>query len=460
MKLPRLSISLTIPLLIVTPIITAVALTSWLAFSTAQKAASSLAKQLSVETSNHIKANVKNYLDTPRIVNSVSEFAIVPGNEVKDINAVGDYFWQLQNKSDLIPSIFFANATGEYVGIEKRGEETLLWLIEDPEQTNVEIYRLNKQGNRLGEPEIVPFNVDERPWYKAALRDKKLTWSPIFPSAFEDTLVIASALPIYDENRSLLGVLEIDIPLAELSKFLQELKIGSSGKAVAFIIESSGDIVASSAEEKAFQNNERLNIADSENPLIKASKEALIEEFGSLEEIPQDVNQFMFEFNGEKQLVQLQSAKEALGLDWFVIVMIPEEDFLGSISSSERITLVLAIVITVSATILGLIAARWIVQPIRCLNQSARDIESEKFKPETLDHIVQRADEVGELARVFQAMAMVIDAREASLTEQMSELRSEIDQARNTSYQGRTVDLNYLRSLQAKAKLLRDEENN
>ncbi|MGB3694365.1 MAG: cache domain-containing protein [Spirulinaceae cyanobacterium] len=460
MKLPHLSISWTIPLLIVTPIITAVGLTNWLAFRSGQKAAHELAEQLSAETSDHIKANVKNYLDTPKIVNRVSEFAIVPGEELKDIAAIGDFFWELQNKSDLIPSIFFANAAGEYVGIEKRDGDTLLWLIDEPNQSNVEIYSLDQQGNRVGNPEIIPFDVKERPWYQAALREETLTWSSIFPSASKNTLLVTSALPIYDKNRSLLGVLEIDIPLAEISKFLRELEIGTSGEAIAFIIEPSGNIVASSAEEPAFKNNERLNAADSSNPLVQATQKALIEEFGGLKNIPVDQEQFMFDFKGGEQLVQVQSAKEKLGLDWLIVIVIPEADFLGSIYTSQRFTFVLAVIITALSTVLGLITSRWIVQPIRCLNQSARDIESENFQPEVLDNIVQRTDEVGELARVFQAMATVIDAREAGLTEQMDELRLEIDQARNTHYQGRNIDVNYLKSLQARAKLLRDQENN
>ena len=458
MKLPRLSISLTIPLLIVTPIITAVALTSWLAFSTAQKAASRLAKQLSVETSNHIKANVKNYLDTPQIVNRVSAFAVSSEQELRDIQAIGNFFWALQSKSDLIPAIFFGTSTGELVGIEDRGGEKLLLLKEEPDQPNIEIYRLDEQGNPIGNPETRPYDLQERPWYQAAVEKQELTWSEVYKAASKDTLLVTSALPIYNENRSLLGVLDIDIPLVEISKFLQGLEITPSGNAIALIIEPSGDIVASSVDEPIFQEDKRLNAADSNNPLIQAIQEALIEEFTDLKNIPIDQEQFRFNFKGEEKLVQVQSTQEALGLDWLIVIIIPETDYLGSINQSQHYTFLIAVVITALATVLGLIAARWIVKPIRCLNKSAKDIESGNFQPETLDHIVQRADEVGELARVFQAMAMVIDAREASLTEQMGELRSEIDQARNTSYQGRTIDLNYLRSLQAKAKLLRDDE--
>ncbi len=42
----------------------------------------------------------------------------------------------------------------------------------------------------------------------------------------------------------------------------------------------------------------------------------------------------------------------------------------------------------------------------------------------------------------------------------MGKLRSEIDQARNTRYKGRNIDANYLKSLQARAKLLQDKQDN
>jgi CheY-like chemotaxis protein len=62
---------------------------------------------------------------------------------------------------------------------------------------------------------------------------------------------------------------------------------------------------------------------------------------------------------------------------------------------------------------------------------AASAVEARRYEPGSLAAVAGRADELGRLARVFDAMATRIRAREEQLRQQVSDLRLEIDHARH-----------------------------
>ncbi|HJX87953.1 MAG TPA: response regulator, partial [Gemmatimonadales bacterium] len=65
--------------------------------------------------------------------------------------------------------------------------------------------------------------------------------------------------------------------------------------------------------------------------------------------------------------------------------------------------------------------------------QAAIQVEAGSYENGTLAQVAQRGDELGRLARVFDAMANQVRAREDRLKEQVAALRREIGEARQTS---------------------------
>jgi hypothetical protein len=65
--------------------------------------------------------------------------------------------------------------------------------------------------------------------------------------------------------------------------------------------------------------------------------------------------------------------------------------------------------------------------------QAATQVEAGSYENGTLSQVAQRGDELGRLARVFDAMANQVRAREDRLKEQVAALRREIGEARQTS---------------------------
>ncbi len=95
------------------------------------------------------------------------------------------------------------------------------------------------------------------------------------------------------------------------------------------------------------------------------------------------------------------------------------------------------------------------LQDVAHVTAAAAAVEAGQFTADKLTDVAKRADELGQLARVFQRMAHEVAAREQHLTHQIQVLRIEIDQAKKAHHVSEITDTEYFQDLQKKAKALR-----
>ncbi len=86
---------------------------------------------------------------------------------------------------------------------------------------------------------------------------------------------------------------------------------------------------------------------------------------------------------------------------------------------------------------------------------AAADVETGTFESRQLDGVASRDDALGQLARVFQQMAIEVRARERLLKQEVRQLRIEIDEARAARQVADITQTEYFQDLQAKASELR-----
>jgi nitrate/nitrite-specific signal transduction histidine kinase len=96
------------------------------------------------------------------------------------------------------------------------------------------------------------------------------------------------------------------------------------------------------------------------------------------------------------------------------------------------------------------------LQDVAHVTAAAASVEAGQFTAEKLTDVAKRADELGQLARVFQRMAHEVAAREQHLTHQIQVLRIEIDQTKRARQVSEITETDYFQELQRKAKALRD----
>jgi DNA-binding response OmpR family regulator len=82
-------------------------------------------------------------------------------------------------------------------------------------------------------------------------------------------------------------------------------------------------------------------------------------------------------------------------------------------------------------------------------------VESRSFDAEILTNVALRADELGQLARIFLRMALEIQTREHHLKQQIQELRIEIDEVKKAQQIADITETDYFQELRDKAKALR-----
>jgi hypothetical protein len=153
-------------------------------------------------------------------------------------------------------------------------------------------------------------------------------------------------MPVYDPDKKLRGVLGVDIKLAEVSAFLAGLTIGRHGQAL--IIDKQGRLVAYPEMDRMLKE-----VAGKLQPVM-------LNELGD-PVLDRAFNRFQIEGHGNRDLMvdnrrylnTVSSLKSTVGRDWSVMIIVPEDDFVGFVGKNYRTILMMTGVIVILASLLA-----------------------------------------------------------------------------------------------------------
>jgi two-component system sensor histidine kinase ChiS len=421
----------------------AVGIVGYLSFKNSQRAVNDLADQLMGEVSNRIEQNLKTYLETGHQINQSKLDAVKLGFvNMKDLSAWEKYLWRQVQLYPYINFTSIANRNGEYRTGEKMSDGTLLINASGPStKFNFYSYNTNDTGDRTKVAATVKnFDIRQNPLYTDAERAAKPTWSSVEISLLEPTLIVSALQPVYNNQKQLDGVSITALRLDSIGQFLNSLKIGKSGQT--FIIERKGTLLATSTSEKPFRTKngkrEQFQVKESSNPVTQTTAKYLASHFQNLRQITKS-QQLNFEINGKQQFLKVLPFQDGKGLDWLIVVVVPEADFMEQIHAGNRTTVVLCLAALGIATVLGILTSRWITKPIFKLKDAAIALSEGQF-----DRTVKldRSDELGVLAAAFNSMAAQLQASFTALESKNTELQR-LDKLKdeflaNTSHELRT----------------------
>ena len=440
---PKMSLSLVLLIPLVVQISVAVGVTGWLSFRNGQKAVNDLATRLSLEVAARTKENFRSFGDVSHLFLQMNTAAIASGNlDPEDFPNLERYLWNQTKLTDRVTTIYYGDEQGKFL-LLKREAEDLVYIRDESTAPNRQIYRLDSQGNRTELVQTIAYDPRTRPWYKTAKQARKATWSPIYVFTASPVLGITPVMPIYTKTGNLRGVLAIDLTLSQISDFLKSIKISRSGQV--FAIERSGEIVASSTDELPFvtdkDGQKRLLATKSQNLLIRSTSLYLQKRFGSFEQIDRQ-GQFTFDIDGKRQFVTVAPLQDGRGLDWLIVVAIPEADFMGQINTNTRTTILLCFFAFILAIGLGIFTSRWVIKPITRLLEASKALtkmsESSDFTSKELDGEVEvkGVKELGLLAQSFNQMAkqlrssfVALEQTNSSLEQRVAERTAELEVA-------------------------------
>jgi HAMP domain-containing protein len=437
------SIRTTVPIAFLIPLLTCVGVLGTIALYIGHHDAEKFSKQSMNMISEEITERLTRYIEIPHIINQINADAIVQGQlNLEEPNKLERHFWYQANAFKSVNGIQFGyEADGQLRSIvrDNSKKDELMFNVADASTNRTSVvYEADELGNRgkeLGKPS--KYDARIRNWYKTAVKAGKPTWTEIFEkkTTQETQLRVSAVRPVYQQgsNKKLQGVLAVDFFLTQIGEFLKKLSHGNSREI--FIVEPSGKLIAASTDNRIFDDQgkqiQAMNF-DSE-PLIKATAEYVNKKYSSFSNIHKK-EQFNFSSRRtEPVIVHITPFQDKYGLNWLVVVVVPEKEFMEGFQRIKYVTILVGLSVLAFSLLLGLVATRWLTNPILEMNDAAKQIASSEFDLNSLTLLAKRSDEIGQLARVFQEMADIVYSREKSLKDRVQQLLSETDKAKKTA---------------------------
>jgi len=232
------------------------------------------------------------------------------------------------------------------------------------------------------------YDVRERPYFKVASSGKNFVSEPYIEKA-SGKLVNTLAVPIYDENRNIIGILTADAPGTRLSDDIDDITIGKTG--YCFILGLNGTTIAHKNKDLVInQDNfqETAKTDESFASIANFAKKAMAETVSSVG---------YYNFNG---LDNIGSYATMQTTGWTVIVRAPIEEFMDEVNTLSYSMIALGVILLIVALIFVLFIARAMVQPVRTVVDALKNI-SQGEGDLTVRLPLIGNDEVTELSEYF-----------------------------------------------------------
>ncbi|MFM9266263.1 hybrid sensor histidine kinase/response regulator [Tychonema sp. BBK16] len=408
-------------------IVGAVGLVGYLSFRNGQKAVNNLASQLMSEVSSRVEQNLQVYLTTPHQINQSKLDAVKLGLlNINDLSSWEKYLWRQVQLYPYINFTSIGNKNGEYRTGEKLSNGSLMINVSGKStEFDFYSYNTNNTGDRTTlATSVKNFDIRQHPSYQNAAKAGKPTWSSIYISFLEPTLIISALQPVYDDKKQLEGVLITALRLDHIGQFLNSLRVGKSGQA--FIIERNGTLLATSTSEKPFRTRdnkkELFTAQESVNPSTQATAKYVAAYFRELKEIKKSYL-LNFEIEKKRQFITVLPFQDGKSLDWLIVVVVPEADFTEEIDANTRMTIWLCLAALAVAIVIGILTSRWVTNPIWRLNIAAKNIAKGEWDKTVK---IEGANELGDLGKSFNSMAQQLQQSFETLEHRVQQRTAEL----------------------------------
>ena len=383
-----------------------VSVVGYLSYQSGQRAVEDLAHQLMEETSNRVTLRLDNFLSQPHRINQIHISALKSeAIRLQELDHLHRYLIHQLPQFPEATTFLFGTPQGDFRLIhhvsseEFRDGVTRLETDDLPfeagrsnpdDLSQVNVYRIDENGNLLTRIEITE-NVDvrNRPWYRRAAETRQPGWSQPFQIGASNLLGLNAYAPVFNDAQELEGVFSVNVSLGHLNAFLETLRIGLTGQA--FIIDEEGLLVANSVGERPYTTSvqeysgdvttsggefRRLAAIESSNPLIQMASQALRETIDIANLDSRQPANLAFQDSGDRHFLRVMPYQDEYGLDWRIVTVVPQSDFMGEIHANVRRTVWLCGLALMGAIGSGIWTSRRITKSLSRLTQATQDFAS------------------------------------------------------------------------------------
>ncbi len=322
-----------------------------------------------------------------------------------------------------LTSVLIGNPAGEffmvrrYLDGEQRGLETK--TIRRPDgPTGAPVMQLTRHGAKgevLSDQQAPWDGYDPRgrPWFIGAAETRELFWTDVYPFFTTKAAGITASVPYQDADGNLVAVVGTDVELDSLSQFLATLAIGDTG--LALIVNDKGQVIANPRKASMTEDSggelRLLRVDDIGDPVVsRAFDRYRVEGHGRHD----------FEMAGRRYISSASSLNHLLQRDWSILMIVPEDDFVGFVAANVRDTLGIGLaVIALAGGLAGLVVRQGLRTDQEAISILARqaqlDAQGEAFGTLATQSTLFEEGGTGSLAQVTEAVARSSRVRRASL---------------------------------------------
>ena len=297
--------------------------------------------------------------------------------------------------------VYFGGADGRFIGLNRRNDRIEL-RSRAIGQSQREIWSVAAPGQFLSLVKRDQYDPRTRPWYVKTIARGRESWSDVYTDFTTLEPVFTLSKPIYQADKTLVGVVSTDLSLTQISNFFQSLTVSRHG--IAYVVEQSGAVIATSTAELPYRAVDkklvRLEARQSASALLRESYEQVKNWQRDGATLADPVSR---EFQSAAGPVQVGATvlRDPAGLEWVIVVAAPRADFTGNVTEVMYQSMGIGLLAVAMVMLIGFLLLQWVLRDIGKLTRAAEDIGM--GKPHSPLNIL-RSDEIGLLAKSFQQM--------------------------------------------------------
>ena len=271
------------------------------------------------------------------------------------------------------------------------------------------------QGNMYSaDGQVIPVNNYD--WFKASIAGKDFLSEP-FTSAVNGKFIMTISVPLYDNDRNIIGVLATAIDAKRLSMLIEDIIVGKTG--YAFILGATGNAVA----HKNFDF-----VVNKFNGMETGKKDKTFESVANLHSTAIYSSKPSVVFYTYKATVSIASYSKMKTTGWTVILSAPVNEFMGTVNELRLEMLIIGAVILLTTLVTVYLVARAMVKPINVVVSALKDIAQGEGDL-TVRLPVHGNDEVTDLSEYFNETIEKIGASIQAVgtsSDEMEEIGNEL----------------------------------
>ena len=308
----------------------------------------------------------------------------------------GNFILGYRNKFDSISTKLINNS---------KDKPTVLWKYRNADSqiidTKLELYK--------------DFDPRQRAWYQGSKDALDVYWTDVYKfhnteadnfyqkeSNGQKLYGITIASPIIDTKKQFKGVVGADISLNRLSNFFASLKVGKNGKAL--VINSRRKIILFSElniDKLINDGQKELTIDDIQQDWLKE---------GAQEFFKKNEKEIVYSFKGEKYFVKVHDFSEATGKDWFLLIISPENDFLGETRQARFMSLLVTSIMLLLSFLFSIWLSRSLSKPIENITDTMKKVKDLDF-----EHLMPLSSPIREFQQMSDATTSMTQGLKAFL---------------------------------------------